>query len=282
MIIVIGGYKGGTGKTALAFNLVIERVMKGRKVLLLDSGLGEMAVKLSEERKDSGISPIWDFMPLNKCENQSELESILNKYDDVIVDIQLKFELPNILYLMDVLILPFQSSFLDINSLTQLNPVIDSLKLKNKKMKVFGLLNLVRPRDKNEKKHINIISESIDCLPTIYDRAAYNRALFRHLGVLEEKKKDSKCCNELNAICQIIFLEDSIFQKLKKFFCGYEVKKYIYWIVISLFLVCSNIFEVGFSIVSFDFFSNYFYLPFVRSRTNFSGAGMRKYLTKLN
>lgn len=279
MIIAIGGIKGGTGKTTLAINLVIERVMKGRKVLLLDSGLGEMAVQFSEKRKDLGIPTNWDFMSLNKDLMLSELKPIFEKYDDVIIDIQLRFfELSDVLCLIDVLILPFQCCLYDVASLKRLKPALDSLKLLNKKMQIFGLLTCAKPRNKDNKKIMDIISEFLTCLPILYNRVAYDNATYKWLGVLEQKKKGSKCCNELNIICQIIFCENGLLQNLRR----NEVKKYIYWIVISLFLVCSNIFEVGFSIVSFDFFSNYFYLPFVRSRTNFSGAGMRKYLTKLN
>lgn len=258
MFIAIGGIKGGTGKTTLALNLVIERVMQGRKVLFLDSGLAEMGLYFSKKRKNLGLPTNWDFMALNKNLSLRKLNLLSKNYDDIIIDIRID-EVCNILYLIDVLILPFRCSFLDINSLKSLMPIINSLKLGNQKLKVFGLLTQVRPRDKNEKKFMDIISGFMSCLPSLYNRIAYDRAVFNGLGVLEEEKKDLKCCNEFNTFCEIIIYKESVFLKLINYFYidSCHIKPYFFCLTFLLILVFCNI-EFGFIIFNFDFFSHYF------------------------
>ena len=57
MIVLIGGEKGGTGKTTLATNLAQMRAARGRDVLLVDTDKQESASAWASLRAEEGIEP---------------------------------------------------------------------------------------------------------------------------------------------------------------------------------------------------------------------------------
>jgi chromosome partitioning protein len=59
MIIVVGGIKGGSGKTTLATNLTVMRAREGKKVLLVDAGEQRSASDWADQREGLGIKTDW-------------------------------------------------------------------------------------------------------------------------------------------------------------------------------------------------------------------------------
>jgi chromosome partitioning protein len=57
MLVLIGGEKGGTGKSTLAINLAAERALAGRDVLLVDTDLQGSASYWAQVRDEVGITP---------------------------------------------------------------------------------------------------------------------------------------------------------------------------------------------------------------------------------
>ena len=55
MITVVGGNKGGSGKTTIASNLAIAPANKGREVCLLNGDLQRTAAKHHAEREAAGL-----------------------------------------------------------------------------------------------------------------------------------------------------------------------------------------------------------------------------------
>ena len=53
-IILIGGEKGGTGKTTLAVNLAALRASQGRDVLLIDTDIQASASYWAQSRDEAG------------------------------------------------------------------------------------------------------------------------------------------------------------------------------------------------------------------------------------
>ncbi len=59
MVILIGGEKGGTGKTTIATNLAALRALAGHDVLLVDTDSQGSASYWASSRDEAGISHVW-------------------------------------------------------------------------------------------------------------------------------------------------------------------------------------------------------------------------------
>ena len=57
MLILLGGEKGGTGKTTLATNLAVQRAHHGHDVVLLDTDIQGAASYWARVRQDAGLTP---------------------------------------------------------------------------------------------------------------------------------------------------------------------------------------------------------------------------------
>ena len=89
-IIVIGGTKGGVGKTTLATNLTVMRSQAKKDVLLVDadeqgSSTDFTAVRNETLEKQKGAG--YTAIKLHGAAVRSEVLRLASKYDDVIIDV---------------------------------------------------------------------------------------------------------------------------------------------------------------------------------------------------
>jgi len=85
MILVVGGEKGGVGKTTIATHMAVARTTAGRSVVLVDADSQGTASSWSDARKEQAASPI-PCMSLRGGKVHVELRELARHYDDVIVD----------------------------------------------------------------------------------------------------------------------------------------------------------------------------------------------------
>src|SRR6476619_7633079 len=88
MIIVIGGTKGGTGKSTLVTNLVAIDVDNGKDSLLVDSDKQASASAWSTVRDEStlGLVRVPSVQKYGQIALTNELKSLAKKYDNIFVD----------------------------------------------------------------------------------------------------------------------------------------------------------------------------------------------------
>ena len=87
MIILIGGEKGGTGKTTLAISLAALRAMDGKDVLLIDTDRQSSALYRSRKQTEAGHSPRIPCIQLFGKGLQPEVLDLSSRYDDIILDV---------------------------------------------------------------------------------------------------------------------------------------------------------------------------------------------------
>ncbi len=85
-IILVGGEKGGTGKTTIATNLAVMRAAAGRDVVLIDTDPQGSASGWCYTRDEAGLAPrIASVQKFGKGLAR-ELEDLSMRYQDIIVD----------------------------------------------------------------------------------------------------------------------------------------------------------------------------------------------------
>src|SRR4051812_12578823 len=86
MIILIGGQKGGTGKTTIATNIEAMMVTKKRNVLIVDTDRQESASSWCAERQDNlTVTRIPCVQKFGRGLTR-EIEELSKHYEDIIID----------------------------------------------------------------------------------------------------------------------------------------------------------------------------------------------------
>ena len=86
MIILIGGEKGGTGKTTIATNLAAMRALAGRDVLLIDTDPQGSANYWVQSRDEEKITPRVACIQKFGKGLPAEVKDLAHRYQDIIID----------------------------------------------------------------------------------------------------------------------------------------------------------------------------------------------------
>lgn len=212
-IIVIGGIKGGSGKTTIASNLVVARSLNGkRKVLLVDADEQRSASDWAEHRESMNILTPWTTVSLLGAAVRTQLLKMAKDYDDVIVDTGGRDTTSqrSALTVADIFLAPFQPRSLDVWTMGKVSSLLNEIKTVNPGIKAFAILNRRDPQGTDNEGAAEILSESegITFLNTgIGQRKAFANAAAEGLGVFELKIQDKKAIAEMNQLCDALFSE---------------------------------------------------------------------------
>jgi len=202
MIIVVGGIKGGTGKSTIAFHIATHAFLSGHKIVTYDCDFPQFSFsRYYENRKKNKDVKIWDeHYPIKDPSNMPAMK------DDVIniIDTPGRYDI-NILNIhkkADIIITPVNDSFMDIDTVmkieqerwTQPGQYYEVI-FENKKNKKDSLWMVVRNRSSNiNSKHKQLVEEKLADLakrlnfvvmPGLKERNVF-RELFSHgLTVLD-------------------------------------------------------------------------------------------------
>eukprot|EP01133_Synstelium_polycarpum_P016794 gene16794-19973_t len=165
MITVVGGNKGGSGKTTIASNLAIALANKGREVCLLNGDLQRTAAKHHAEREAAGLLPAITLV--EKFDNLTQtLQALNEKFDDC--------------------------SQPDLDTLTELEQQIDAMRNLNPELKVYCLQSMATTnpvlRGNERKEFLEYLEEfpTIQVLDSVICfRKVYRDCMSNGTGVVE-------------------------------------------------------------------------------------------------
>lgn len=215
MIFVIGGIKGGSGKTTIATNLAVMR-SQHTKVLLVDADEQKSAWDWSQQRDQCLIErniSIKPHIPITTvCMSGkaifSNLLRIKQDYDDIIVDTGGRDTTSqrSALCIADKLLLPFKPSSIDIWTLFPLKEIL--YECVNPNLKVYAMINQADAVGKDNQEAIEILKEfaeiqTLEC--TIGNRKAFRNAAAEGFGVEELFPIDKKACQEMQSLYDLIY-----------------------------------------------------------------------------
>jgi len=212
MIVLIGGEKGGPGKTTIATNIAAMRTNEIEDVLLVDTDRQPTSSYWCSMREDKGIKPrVASIQKYDKAV-RTEISELKKKFSDIIIDAGGRDspELRGSLLVCDKAIFPLRPSQFDLWTLGRLNTLVEVALEINDNLKAYVVINQSSPnpavREAEEMKEFLSEFENIKLLKTILcERIVFRRAALNGMAVTEYKPEDIKANEEMNSLYQEIF-----------------------------------------------------------------------------
>jgi chromosome partitioning protein len=212
MIVLIGGEKGGPGKTTLATNLAAMRTQITNDLLLIDTDKQLTASFWCSTREDNNISPrISSIQKFDKAV-RTETLYLHKKFQDIIIDAGGRDspELRGSLLVADKAIFPLRPSQFDLWTLGRLNTLVDTVLDINNKLQAYIILNQVstNPNVKEAEEAKSFIHEfpNLKLLNMIIsERIIFRRAAIQGMSVVEYKPEDLKASEEILKFYKEVF-----------------------------------------------------------------------------
>ena len=211
MITIVGGNKGGSGKSTKATNIAVGLALRGKDVCLVNSDLQRTSARWHAEREAENILPVITLV--EKFDNiTATLRALDTKYDHVIVDVAGRNSREFITggVVADVIIAPLQCSQPDLDTLMELQQQVEAMRDLNPELKVFLLQSMATTnpvlRGNERKEFLEYADEfpTIQTLKTVVCfRKAYRDCMSNGLSVLESSNEAAKA--EIEQLLQEVY-----------------------------------------------------------------------------
>lgn len=216
MIVLVGGLKGGSGKSLLAAHLAVLRSQAGRKVLLVDTDKQQTLTDWWHIRQRNKIPTNWTSVKYTTDEEiKSEIPRFKKDYDDIIIDSGGFDSEPQraSLFLAHQYILPFQPSSADIWTIKPLSEILKKTLDYNPKLQTKIIINRadVSGTDNDDSKKIFEsfgIPQTLIIPHFIVQRKIFKTAFSEGKAVHEHKTKDKKAIDEIKILYDYIYQND--------------------------------------------------------------------------
>ena len=203
MIIVVGGIKGGSGKTTVATNLAVIRASDGRDVLLIDADDQETATDFTTLRNDrleggAGYTNIKLAGPAVRTQTQR----LAAKYQDIIIDTGGRDTTSQraALTVADLLLVPFVPRSFDVWTLEKVAALVEEMTPANPKLKAYMFLNRADARGQDNDEAMEALRQTpaLSLIDTpLGTRKAFSNAAAQGLAVTEIRPADIKANDEM-------------------------------------------------------------------------------------
>lgn len=213
MIVLIGGEKGGTGKTTLATNLAAMRALAGRDVLLIDTDPQGSANYWAQSRDEEKISPRVACVQKFGKGIPAEVKDLATRYDDIIIDAggRDSVELRSSMVIAEKVYIPIQPSQFDIWTLGQMDELVETARGFNPGLQARVIISRssTNPSVRESDQAGQLLVADFPNLDladvTIRDRIAYRKAAKDGMAVSELSPKDPKAAEEMETFYKEVY-----------------------------------------------------------------------------
>ena len=202
MIYVVGGIKGGSGKTTVATNLAVALAMEQRDVLLVDADDQETATDFSAWRNQrTDGNPGYTSVQLSGQAARQELQRLAGKFEEVVIDTGGRDTTSQraALTVADIYLVPFNPRSFDVWTLEKVSRLIQEIQTVNPGLRSYAFINRADPRGSDNQEAAEALQDT-DALTfldaPLGNRKAYANAAAQGLGVLELQPEDHKATAE--------------------------------------------------------------------------------------
>jgi chromosome partitioning protein len=211
MIVVVGGIKGGSGKTTVATNLAILRAQDGRDVLLVDADDQETATdftQLRNEKMDGKAG--YTSIKLTGQAVRTQIQRLADKYEDIVIDTGGRDTTSQraALTLADLLLVPFVPRSFDVWTIERVSELVAEMQPANPKLRACTFLNRADPRGQDNNDAAEVLKETpaIEFVQIVIgSRKAFGNAAAEGLAVTELRVADPKANDEMMMLYRYVF-----------------------------------------------------------------------------
>jgi chromosome partitioning protein len=205
LIIVVGGTKGGTGKTTLVTNLAVIDITRGKDAILIDADKQGSAAAWSEVRDSKEVKRIPCVQKYGKGLVQ-ELQELSRKYENVFVDAggHDAEEMRAAMVAADLLLIPVRPNQLDVWSIPRVIELVAQSSTFNPKLRFFFVINgaHVSPNVRDAQEVLELLEGQPVAKTIIHHRRAFAKAPMSGIAVTEmmRQDKDVKAVEEMQSL----------------------------------------------------------------------------------
>lgn len=212
MVLVIGGTKGGSGKTLLATNLTVFRAGEGHDVLLIDADEQGSAMDFTRQRqRRMAGEPGYTAIQTREADVAVQVRRMSPKYGDIIIDVGGRDTASQraALAVADRLLIPFSPTSVDLWTADTVVVLLKEARMFNPHLNASAILNKAFSRGADNAEAAAILQEYPDYwmyLETLIgNRKAFSNAFGGGQAVMEYQPKDTKAMKEMRALYRHLF-----------------------------------------------------------------------------
>ena len=207
MILLIGGEKGGTGKSTIATNLAVSLAHNGEEVLIMDCDPQSTSSKwLSRRQKNTTNENLPKIFGIQKTGDIFDtIEDVKNRYKHIIIDAggRDSEELRTAMVGCDKMYMPLKASQPDLETSKHMLHLVKLAKKLNPKLSAVMVISMASTNpslneDKEARELLAGLSEVGISPVIIRERKVYRDAIVQGLGVVECANK--KAITEINEL----------------------------------------------------------------------------------
>lgn len=211
MILLIGGEKGGTGKTTISTNIAALRAIDGYDVLLVDTDPQKTASFWGLTRDENNVSP--RVTTIQKFDNvKKEILALKSKFDEIIIDAggRDSVELRTSLLVADKVVFPLRASQFDLWTLAKINSQVSDARAINEGLRAFVMINQASSnpsvRESDDAGGFLDDFDELTLLNTVIaERIAFRKAAISGRSVKELMPEDKKASSEIFSLYEEIY-----------------------------------------------------------------------------
>jgi chromosome partitioning protein len=210
MILIVGGIKGGCGKTTLATNIAVYLLRQKRNVLLIDADDQRSCCDWASQRAVQGLQTIPTVSITGKGA-YSQIESFKSTYDEIIVDTGGRDTSTqrSVLTAADLFLVPLKPRSFDLWTLGILENMYIEVRHVNPDLKSLCVINQADSSGSDNTEAVPIIEESgiFKCSKhTIGNRKCFANASSQGMGIIEMKGRNVLAEQELYGLLSDIYV----------------------------------------------------------------------------
>lgn len=211
-IILVGGEKGGTGKTTIATNLATLRARAGRDVLLIDTDAQGSAAMWAQVRAEEGARPTITCVQVHGKGVAAEVRKLAPRFDDVVIDSggRDSIELRQAMLVANVMVIPARPSQFDLHGIVATDRVVSDAKGFNASLRALVVINCATAHaTSTDALDMAAVIRDIPGLTlarsVIKDRVSFRRAARDGLCVAEYLPQDNSAIDEMEQLYRETF-----------------------------------------------------------------------------
>jgi chromosome partitioning protein len=211
MIVVVGGTKGGSGKSTVATNLTIMLAAAGNDVLLVDADDQETSTDFTNLRDASRPGGAgYTCVALTGAAVRSGVQRLAPKHAHVIIDTGGRDTVSQraALSICDVYLVPFAPRSFDVWTLDKVAELVEEARAVNPDFRALAFINRAEARGGENAEAAELIRSKpgLDFVPaSLGARKAFAHAAAAGLSVVEMRPADPKAVEEIETLRRHLF-----------------------------------------------------------------------------